>query len=231
MNHQSSETKNLLILGGTSSVAEDIARLAYADNYRVILTFRAHKKNGDYGSWYELDTEREESIDNFLAEIQGIKFDRVICLIGATTNSHYSKLNLTSTISYYSSQLAGICYLISRILANLKFDASFIVLSSKSANNKSYDIHYSAVKAGLQAFVKSISQFAVAQQSILCIAPSLIDKSTMYFQMTKSNRVIHNKKANGKLLSKDEISNFIWNLDNKMCFTLNGRVIEIGRDF
>jgi NAD(P)-dependent dehydrogenase (short-subunit alcohol dehydrogenase family) len=113
----------------------------------------------------------------------------------------------------------------------LETPGNLIYISSIAASNSSFDCHYSAVKAGVSAYLKSRSRFLDTNQSSFSIAPSLIEGTKMYLEMspeTVANHLVRNK---GRLTSVDEISRYVWAQNPEISLALNGKLISVGNEY
>jgi NADP-dependent 3-hydroxy acid dehydrogenase YdfG len=137
-------------------------------------------------------------------------------------------MSLESIKKYYSIYSGALLFLLQNLTTMINSTGQIIVMSSRSANNPSFDIHYSGTKSSIQAVVRSISKFLKKDQSIVCIAPSLILNSKMFKDMNKKNIKKHIKLSNNNLISKNEIAEFIVSLNNKITKLINGQTISIG---
>jgi NADP-dependent 3-hydroxy acid dehydrogenase YdfG len=231
MKKQKNKQKKFLLVGGTSSLSDDIISLAKNDGYSVYSTYKNKNKitHTNDVKWLELDISSQDSILSFLKNTPNNFYDKVIFLIGKTTKTKYNKIDIVELEKYYTEQASNYIYLLQNILLKTKKTSKIIVVTSRSANYGSYDVHYSAVKGAIQSSVKSLSKFS-KNKTIFCISPSLILDSTMFKEMSKRNIFKHLKKTKNNLLSKNEVSNFIWNSYEKSLINLNGKVLEIGKD-
>lgn len=226
-----SNKKNLLVIGGTSSLSKYIFDLAKKDNYNIYATFKNKSKIKKYKNinWIALDLSSDENVLLFLSDIKNNFYDRVIFLVGETTKKEYDKINIKEMKKYYSDQLSNYIYILQNIFFKIKKNGVIICVTSRAANYGSYDIHYSAVKGAIQSAVKSLSKFS-NKITIFCISPSLIRDSTMFKEMSKKNIKKHVKNTNNQLLKKQEVAEFIWFSYSKSLLNLNGKTIEIGKD-
>jgi NADP-dependent 3-hydroxy acid dehydrogenase YdfG len=222
------KNKKMLIIGGTSSLAPEIIKRSVKDFDEIVCTYR-NKKNifTNLVIWEYLDLEKDDSIKLFLNK-NNKKYDKIIVLIGSVNNKKYSEMSLESIKKYYSIYSGALLFLLQNLTTMINSTGQIIVMSSRSANNPSFDIHYSGTKSSIQAVVRSISKFLKKDQSIVCIAPSLILNSKMFKDMNKKNIKKHIKLSNNNLISKNEIAEFIVSLNNKITKLINGQTISIG---
>lgn len=219
----------MLIVGGTSSLAPEIVDKFSKIFNKITCTYRNKNKIFNKNvAWEYLDLEKDKSIDAFLDKNADNKYDTVIVLVGAVTDKKYIDFDLDSLKKYYSIHSASYLYLVQNLTKNLEKNGKIIVVSSRSANNPSYDVHYSGVKAAIQAAVMSMSRFLDSEQSIVCVSPSLIADSKMFNDMTEENIKKHMYLSNNNLVTTQEFAEFIATLDSKMTKLINGKTISIG---
>ncbi len=179
----------------------------------------------------QLDLGSTESIGLFLEGLSDQKFSRIIFLAGKLTERHLPNIPLDFLADYYGQFVTGMLYVMQEIKINLAADGNILALSSRAANHSSYDFHYSAAKGALQAFVMSFSKFMDRDQSIVAVAPSLIDNTNMRRSMSQENVDKHKARAGNCILELDEVASFIWNLTPSLTKISNGRTLEIGNDY
>jgi NAD(P)-dependent dehydrogenase (short-subunit alcohol dehydrogenase family) len=106
-----------------------------------------------------------------------------------------------------------------------------VVLSSRSASHPSFDAHYAATKGALESLIHSIAPKLPNSQSVICIAPSLIENSEMFHEMTPENIERHKIRSSKKLLNLNEIAEFISAMSPQVTQLMNGRTISLGSDY
>jgi NAD(P)-dependent dehydrogenase (short-subunit alcohol dehydrogenase family) len=220
---------NLLVIGGNSSLSQEIIRHATKLNYCVYLTDRVNSRSMTDGTKIKLDLTNDLDVENFLEELKGIKFDLIVFTIGELSNLQH-KFTVNRFRKYLDTHITNTILVIKKSLLILEEEGTFIYISSRSANNKSFDPYYSAGKSAIQAFLKSYTSYLPVSQRIYSIAPSLIEDSNMYKQMSAEDHIRHRLRANGSLLSLENVSMFIWSLHlNKSNFE-TGEIIPIGNE-
>jgi NAD(P)-dependent dehydrogenase (short-subunit alcohol dehydrogenase family) len=194
--------KNVLIIGGTSSLSKDIVKLLEANEYTIqAMTFRQSSRvYGDY-KWVPLDLIRLDQVNEIIGLMNANKYSKIIFLSGGTLDPNIKEHSYETIEYFYKSFIMHYSLLIQESSKSLDRDGQIIFISSRAANLPSSDPYYSAAKAGIQAFVRSISLILKENQSAFSIAPGAIDSSI-----------------------KDQIAKIIAEADK----SYNGRVIEIG---
>jgi NAD(P)-dependent dehydrogenase (short-subunit alcohol dehydrogenase family) len=203
-----------LIIGIDSSAVSDLlARLNHL-GYEIHGTSRRQAGQGK-GPWltYHLDVSSVGSLQQAFAKISNQKFDVIISAIGVTSGialendapkhvEHTIVVNLTSQL-----------LMLPKLVDLTNENGIIIFFGSSAADGDSYDLTYSASKAGLRAAITSyLNTRVVGKKRIYVVEPSLIEESTMYNQMTEGNIARHRGKWNGLLVEKKGISKAIISL-------------------
>lgn len=225
-----STTKSILIIGGTSSLAENLIRVAKEESFDITATFRGCLENelDDQIHWMNLELSEIESIERFLINLGEKKFDKVFFLIGAVTNKYFLEMTHIELLKYYSSYVANSVYLLQKCFLFLKTTSRILVMSSRAGTNVSYDVHYSSMKSALEAFVRSSSKALTANQSIIGISSGLIENSRMYLDMKPEHRISHKIRAGGSLITVEDLCSEIWLLSSSQSTENNGHTIHVG---
>ena len=217
MNEESSQSiKSVLLLGHTSSLANEIIAFARQEGYEIEATRRGPVTSRDELTtlkYHELDLEDEESVKKFLSKIRQNRYERVICLIGKTYNSFSGSKELKDVQRYFNIYCSRLFYLIAQICENnlLEKEISQVtVLSSRAYKYASFDPYYSAVKGATTSFVRSLSAKLGMNRNLVSLSPGLIIGSKMEGEMTKNSLESHLRRSDYLLLSVKEASNEIW---------------------
>ena len=225
-----SSTKQVLIIGGTSSLAGKLSAFAKEESYDVTATFRGNisKDRDPRIKWANLELSQKESVEEFFDELSDIKYDRVLFLVGAVTNKYFLDMSYSEMLHYYSTYVVNSLYLLQKCSSLLKMTSNIIVMSSRAGSNASYDVHYSAVKSALEAYVRSSAKSLGKNQSIVAVSSGLIEGSKMYLDMKPEHRNSHKIRAGGSLVTIDELCAQIWSLKADKTIKNNGKTIYIG---
>jgi len=182
---------------------------------------------GEISEWLELDLSQESSVTRFGEEIENRHFDLVVYLVGAT------RIGNVNPQEYVETNFSNPIRLFEMLTIKLAQEAPscFIFISSRAAKYPSFDVYYSAVKAGLSAALRSLNATAHSGSKFLSVLPGLITGSGMYMDMDSNVRESHKVRSNNRLLDINEAAREIFNIiDNKNKFT-NGEMIEIGPSY
>jgi len=164
--------ENILILGGTSHTMKILASY----NFYNIEDITYYNKNEIYGKydWTYLDMGDFSTIDLFLTKINDKKYSKIIFAIG---NSFVGdENNIEELVLFYKAYLINYIYLINNLIKNLKSNGQIIFISSIASEIPIQNAHYSAVKAGVEAFIRSKSISMKENQILYSISPSTISQ-------------------------------------------------------
>lgn len=178
----------------------------------------------------QLDLSDKASIINFLENTELSGVSKAISFIGETIGKKCTEVEYDEIARIYTATSLGLNFVLGKLLNIMPEKSSIIAVTSRSASHVSFDAHYSAIKASTEAFVRSSYQFCKNGQSILCVAPSLVDESSMFRKMSTENIEKHKARTDGPLLTIEELGEYIWQLSPEVCQSNNGRTLQIGRD-
>jgi short-subunit dehydrogenase len=222
------QSKQLLIVGATSSLSPSIVAEAHNRGYQVTGTSRSKDKRfQEINEWLDLDIAEVKLIEKFKSNIEDRQFDLIIYLVGAT-NPKRNSMN-----EYIETYFTNTILLIETLTKTLstKTSATFMYLSSRSAIYPSFDVFYSATKSGVSAALRSLGANDKNGNKYFSIAPGLIKESTMFQEMSTEIREKHVSRSGDSLLSTDELAQLIFGvLDDRDSFK-NGQIIEIGPSY
>lgn len=210
--------KNVLIIGGTSSIApkiiEDLENKGYLIN---LITYRQKDKTyGEY-NWMYLNLEDMNSLEQVISVASQTKYEKIIFVSGNSLGNYGREVPYDALQVFYDAFILRYNFLIKECSKYLSDTGQIVYISSMAANVAIEDANYSAAKAGVQAFVKSLSCHLKPTQSAFSISPGLIYGSRVFYEQNYAGDV-------SRLASIDQIADIIANADK----TYNGRVIEIG---
>jgi len=194
--------KKVLIVGGTSSLSLKVCSLLENNGYQIdVMTYRNNNKINNYYKWIYLNLEDISSIDNLLNLIPKNYYSKIIIFSGNAFIEN-NKENLFNMLKkYYESYLFNYIYMTYNFLENINESGQIISISSLAANKPVTDMHYSAVKGGVQSFLRSLSLKAKPEQALFSISPATITEDI-----------------------RDQIAQIILKADS----SFNGKIIEIG---
>jgi NAD(P)-dependent dehydrogenase (short-subunit alcohol dehydrogenase family) len=210
--------KNVLIVGGTSSLAPKIIEDLENKGYTIdLITYR--QKNKVYGeyNWVYLDLENIDSVNELIKSVKQKIYEKLIFLSGNSLGNYGREVPYEALQVFYNAFLLRYNFLIKECSKYLSDTGQIVSISSMAANVAIEDANYSAAKAGVQAFVKSLSCQLGPNQSAFSISPGLISGTKAFYDQNYTGDV-------SVLASIDKISEIISNADK----SYNGCVIEIG---
>lgn len=227
--------KKVLVLGGSSSVAENFLIKALTEGYEITATTRKKEFCLEKSSlrWEYLDLDSEHSILNFIASVSEIKFDVILDFIGKTSKSESQNFDFADLNNYFKSQITNHVYLLLRIKELLSVNGSLIYLSSRSVEYGSFDIPYAASKAAIHNSFFSLKNKLLSGQKIINVLSGLIEDSTMFKEMSTETILSHQKRAGAELIT---IEKFAVELI-ELCRNLNDEkfskysLLKIGPDY
>jgi NAD(P)-dependent dehydrogenase (short-subunit alcohol dehydrogenase family) len=210
--------KNVLIVGGTSGIVPKIISDLEAKGYSIkLMTFR--QKNKIYGeyNWIYLNLEDMNSVEETIKAISQNTYEKIVFVSGNSLGNYGREVPYEALQVFYDAFLLRYNFLIKECSRHLSDTGQIVYISSMAANVAIPDANYSAAKAGVQAFVKSLSCQLGPNQSAFSISPGLIYGTKAFNDQNYTVDI-------SKLASIDQISNVISNADQ----SYNGNVIEIG---
>jgi NAD(P)-dependent dehydrogenase (short-subunit alcohol dehydrogenase family) len=222
----------VLIVGANSNISIQLVSNIRQFNPRLTLVSRNQIVDSTRSEdrLLTLNLSEEESILKFLDEIEMERFDLIYFFAGEVSDLEIESASIGETFDYYKSYAAGINFLIGHLHKNLDQGATLIFLSSRAAHRPSFDLHYSAVKASTEAFIRSIAQKCPSQR-FLVLAPSLIEDTRIYKRMTEQNINAHKVRTSNRLLSVSEVVGVILQMSLDKQSYENGGTTCIGRDW
>ena len=223
------------MVGGTSSLAPGIYKLAVDSGYEIFATHR-HPIPPETEfpiSWHSLDLISMDSIDEFLADLGEVSFSRVIFFIGATFGHVGQEIAANDLAEYLRIHLVNPVNLIGRLINNLSLSepSNLIYMSSRAASFGSADWPYGIAKAGIQNYISSLSQSQKPPLNVISVVSGLILGSSMQNEMnseTLNSHILRARKVGENLLTLDDVAQQIWALSPDLTSNLRGSVQSLG---
>lgn len=226
------ESARVLIIGANSHISNRLVSEIRQFNPRITLVSRS--KIQDFSTKIdrilELDLNDEISIENFLVSIDRDRFDYIYIFSGSVSGLGINSASFLQISEYYKSYSVGLNFLIGRLNDKIEEKGALIFLSSRSAHKPSFDLHYSAVKASTEAFIRSIAE-QFPSKRFLTLAPSLIEDTRIYKLMSLANIEKHKQRTANQLVSLTEVVDMLiqMSIDDKNY--VSGSTTCIGRDW
>jgi 3-oxoacyl-[acyl-carrier protein] reductase len=222
--------RNILIIGGSSSIGDSVEQAFMGHGDNVLSTYFSNpgKKENTNIKYIKLDLCAPISYLPLLDEVANNALDALIILSGVLPGQSIddyleSEINEVVDLNFTSN-----IHIIKALLPHLKMNSNVILMSSISAIRGSFDPVYAASKAAQIGLVRSLALWNKDKYKINAIAPSLIDKSSMYFDMSAQRRAFHKANSSAKkLVTKSDIAKLIFDLCEPDSKYVNGEIIEI----
>lgn len=213
---------NVLIIGGTAPISNDIIKELKLNSYSIdLMTYRDINKINEEESWTYLDIQQYHSVEKFLNFIGNKKYNKIILNSASSPgNQNIKKTKREDLVYYYSNFFVNYMILVKNLLENISENGSIVYISSIAANVPIQDVNYATGKGAMQTFITSLSTHIKHQQYIFSIAPGLIYDTPAFYQNDPKN---YNYDSS-KLATKKQIAEIIIKSDN----SFNGKVIKIG---
>lgn len=224
--------ETVVIVGASASIGEEISSRFQSPSTRVITTYASQRPNArtEPNDAFKLDLADNASIDGFVRQVRDItsRVDVVILLSGILPGKRLDGYEFSKIDEVMSVNFNGQAKLLRQMLPLLADGARVLMFSSISAQRGSFDPIYAASKGALLSFVKSLSNQLPSGTRINAIAPGLIQDSAMFEDMTADRREYHRQQVqSGKLLSKRDLANIVFDICQDHWAHLNGACIDL----
>jgi NAD(P)-dependent dehydrogenase (short-subunit alcohol dehydrogenase family) len=222
--------KNLLLVGGSSDIGSDLINLIDKKKYNIYYTYNSNKRKIDNVNNFQIDLSSLEDIDKLILHLKKkkIKFDNVIFLQGVIYSLSLSKYSDKKIYNTFLVNTLSIIFITKKILTLLKKDSLVVLVSSISGSRGSYDPIYSASKAALHGFTKSMSQWLTPKTKIICLCPGPVKETRNFKRFSKKRQNFHIKKNPlKKLINSKEFARILLDITKPHWKFANGSIIEI----
>ena len=163
--------KNILIIGGSSLIGQEVTALVQAAGDNPIITSRTDMAVQD-GVFFQLDPNDDLSqLDELPESIDGLLY-----CPGSITLKSLQRMDLVDVKEDMKINFEGAFNIVKKVLPNLKKDAgaSVVFISSVAAiSGMTFHSSISASKAALEGFARSLAAELAPRVAVNCIAPSL----------------------------------------------------------
>jgi|GEM_PF-2702232 len=218
--------KKVLIIGGSSSICDGIVDYLEKNDHEIdLMTYRNEQnkkniKNFEKYKWVHLDLLSQESTEKIIFELPDFYYDKIICV---PTYPSGQREPLKTTRLFWEELFGKFIINYMDLIRNLIFkklknDGHFVFMSSEAANSIT-DMHdYSAAKATIQSYVRSLSKKS-KNKTIFVIATTGIYKSLSYYNHGED----YYKHDPDRWVMKEDIAKIIVEadkMDNGNIFTL-----------
>ena len=224
-------SKNVLIIGGSSSIGSDVVEQFNNSKNRVMTTFNSSNPVLIDGvENFQLDLTSNKSIERCVKEIKSkiMSLDTIIFLSGILPGKSLDHYEMDEITQVFNINFIGQSKLYMKLLDVLSERSSTIMLSSISAQRGSFDPIYAASKSAVNGFVKSMFNKLPKKSRINCIAPGLINNSKMFNDMSKERQKFHqNQIPSNSLLESKDLAKIIYDISQDHWIHLNGACIDL----
>ena len=222
--------KNILLIGGSSDIGNSLIKLLDKNKYNIYSTFNSNKKRIKNVTNFQTDLSNIKDIDNLIKNLKGkkIKFDNIIFLQGVIYSLSLSKYTNKKIQDTISINTLSVIFITKKILNLLKENSLVVIVSSISGSKGSYDPVYSASKAALHGFTKSLSQWLSPKKQFICLCPGPVKATRMFKNFSKKRQDFHiNQNPLKKLISAKEFAKILVDITKPHWKFANGSIIEI----
>lgn len=232
VNVSTESSRDLLVIGGSSSLGEAIIAQAHVNKLSYIATSREPvSQSRDPEHFMALDLSSSLSIERFLESSSEYRFKKIIYCIGSTSDINLNSLSLSELEEYFKVHLVNAIYLIGKLCNRLDEESISILaaVSSRAAIYPSFDFCYAASKGGLASFVSSLSRQLPPNKKTIVFSPGALLNSNMYREMPAEVQKSHLDRSDARLLSVNKAAELIMKtLDSEFA---SGSVIEVGPSY
>jgi 3-oxoacyl-[acyl-carrier protein] reductase len=218
------------IIGGSSSVGRAVIEKLLARGDSVLATFARTPLEPARGlQTARLDLRDERALADFAQGAgQAGPLDALLFLSGVLPGKALPEYDLAGMQQVLTINVAAQARLIALLLPALAPGAQVLLMSSISGRRGSYDPIYAASKAALVGLMKSLARWHGARARFNCLAPGLIEGSSMYLAMSEERREHHRRASpGGALATVAEIAQVIVDLLGPHFRPLNGALIPL----
>jgi len=163
--------KNILVIGGSSLIGQEVIALIKAAGDHPIVTSRSNLEIEDV-SFYQLDPNDDLSQLDALPE----SIDALLYCPGSISLKSIQRMELSEIQADMKINFEGAFNVVKKVLPNLKKNdgASVVFISSVAANTgMTFHTSIAASKGALEGFSRSLAAELSPRVAVNCIAPSL----------------------------------------------------------
>ena len=163
--------KNILVIGGNSSIGQEVIKLANSQGDNVIATSRSIIDT-PLKNFIQLDPNDDLSGLDTLPD----SIDALLYCPGSISLKSIQRMDISDVRDDFRINVEGAFNIIKKVLPNLKKDdgASVVFISSVAAmNGMTFHSSIATSKAALEGFARSLASELAPRVAINCVAPSL----------------------------------------------------------
>lgn len=224
--------ENVLIIGASSSIGNEISSV-FRDASRRVITTYSSKSPGDEqdpADAFQLDLAMNESIETFTENLKSKikKVDIAIFLSAVLPGKQLTQYKFSEIDNVMAVNFNGQAKLIQGILPLLNSRSRLLLFSSISGQRGSFDPVYAASKGALLSLVKSLIFELPRGARINAIAPGLIQGSAMFNDMTPERQEYHrNQIPSRHLLHPQDLAKVVFDICQDHWQHLNGSCVDL----
>lgn len=224
--------ENVLIVGASSSIGNEISSVFRDASRRVIATYSSKPPSDEKvpADVFQLDLAMNQSIENFIEHLKSKvkEVDIVIFLSAVLPGKQLGQYKFLEIDNVMAINFNGQAKLIQGIYPLLNSRSRLLLFSSISGQRGSFDPVYAASKGALLSLVKSLIFELPRGARINAIAPGLIQDSAMFNQMTLERQGHHlNQIPSGQLLNPKDLAKIVFDLCQDHWQHLNGSCVDL----
>ena len=224
--------ENVLIVGASSSIGNEISSVFRDASMRVITTYSSTPPSDEHNpaDAFQVDLATNESIKTFTESLKGKvkKVDIAIFLAAILPGKQLTQYEFSEIDNVMAVNFNGQAKLIQGIFPLLSSRSRLLLFSSISGQRGSFDPVYAASKGALLSLVKSLIFELPRGARINAIAPGLIQDSAMFNQMTLERQGHHlNQIPSGQLLNPKDLAKIVFDLCQDHWQHLNGSCVDL----
>jgi len=230
---------NVLIVGGSASIADEIITTFAAGAQHVAVTYRYGKfgnlrrhlppmtPRGNISA-HLCDFENPDSRRELVLALIGDGIDAMVILSGAVLGKNLAITSDEEMDYLVGVNLLGPARLLRDLLPVLNNGARVLLVSSVAGERGSFDPMYAATKGALIPFAKSLATWRGRRMTITVVAPGAIEDSAMVRDMGAERAAYHRTASpTGKLLTRTDLARVLFDLAHPHWAHTNGSVISI----
>tara|TARA_Y100000589_G_C27174417_1_gene638115 strand:- start:247 stop:924 length:678 start_codon:yes stop_codon:yes gene_type:complete len=217
--------KKCLIVGSKSSLGNEIKNLFKLKDYEVYGTSRSYKNLIDSKKIF-LDFEDEKSINDFSNKIPLI--DCLIFSNGILLGKELVDYDDSEFTKVFNINIIGPIKLLKKINNKLNPGCKILFIGSIAGSAGSFDEVYAASKSAINSFVKSLAKKSKNNIRCNCLAPGLIENTTMFKKFSEEDINKHKMQTPTKELNSiKKIAKISFDICQEDWAQLNGQIIDI----
>ncbi len=213
-----------LVVGVNSSIGRAVFDLFRLEGHKALGTTRS--KAEDDADIYQLDPADDVQIRSVIDGFE--KFDAVIFCTGYLPGKALSDYAPGDLELVFEANVLAPMKVLNRLAYKLNANCSVLFVGSIAGSAGSFDEGYAASKSALVGLTKALAKKSKNGVRYNCIAPSLVEGSSMHGTFSPEIIANHVKQTpTGKLLTLSDLARACYDLCQPHWNQLNGQIINI----